>query len=280
MKRRGMSALEARIDPRGRSSGYHAVPRGASRQHRSWSVGARLCAPEKTHKGEAGFLSSGGTQHSRTEGARRGIGAGHRRWIGRAALVVVLGLAHPENAFAQQRPLYRHVDENGVIHFTNVPSSGDYKRVYIKPQGLVSGRGHLRRPPRVSRYDTLIARAAMAYRLEPALVKAVIAAESNFDPSARSHKGAQGLMQLMPKTASLMGVEDAYRPEENVLGGSRYLREMLTRYDDDVKWALAAYNAGPTAVERYGGIPPYEETQKYVERVLHYYRGYHRDFRR
>jgi soluble lytic murein transglycosylase len=126
-------------------------------------------------------------------------------------------------------------------------------------------------------YDGLIGLTAREHEIEPALVKAVIAAESNFDPEAVSHKGAQGLMQLMPVTANRLGVEDPLRPTENVRGGTRYLRLMLDRYGD-VERAVAAYNAGPAAVDRYGGVPPYPETQDYVRRVLTYYRHYHGDF--
>jgi soluble lytic murein transglycosylase-like protein len=109
-------------------------------------------------------------------------------------------------------------------------------------------------------------------------VKAVIAAESNFDPEAISHRGAQGLMQLMPATAAALGVADPLQPTQNVQAGARYLRLMLDRYGD-LERALAAYNAGPSAVDRYGGIPPYPETRDYVQRVLAYYRHYHGDFR-
>ena len=126
----------------------------------------------------------------------------------------------------------------------------------------------------------MISRAARAYRLEPALVKAVIRAESNFNPRAISHVGAQGLMQLMPATARSLGVSDPLQPMDNMLGGARYLRRMIDRYDGDLSRALAAYNAGPTAVDRYQGIPPYRETQTYVTRVLAFYDGYHRDFSR
>ena len=177
-------------------------------------------------------------------------------------------------------PLYRYTDADGTVHFTNVPNDRKFHRVFLTERGLVrDGVGRQRQGaiPAYEGYDRLIRRAAEAYELEPALVKAVIAAESNFDPRATSRKGAQGLMQLMPRTAAGLGVRDPYSPQDNVLGGARYLREMLDRYGD-MSRALAAYNAGPTAVDRYRGVPPYRETQKYVSRVLHYYRGYHRDF--
>jgi soluble lytic murein transglycosylase-like protein len=172
------------------------------------------------------------------------------------------------------------VDERGVVHFTNVrPSDPRYRRQVITPRGIHPGQDLSARPPIHHGYDALILRAARAYQVQPGLVKAVIAAESKFDASAISRKGAQGLMQLMPGTASALGVDEPFEPVDNVLGGVRYLRSMLTRYGD-VTRALAAYNAGPEAVDRYRGVPPFDETRDYVARVLDYYRRYDRDFRR
>jgi Transglycosylase SLT domain len=111
------------------------------------------------------------------------------------------------------------------------------------------------------------------HHLDPDLVNSVIHAESGFDPKAVSRKGAQGLMQLMPQTASKLGVDDAFDPGSNVEGGTRYLRSLLERYNFDLVKALAAYNAGPQRVEQYGGVPPYSETQAYVARIV-------RDFNR
>jgi soluble lytic murein transglycosylase-like protein len=134
-------------------------------------------------------------------------------------------------------------------------------------------------PPHKQRVATLVRDLAPQYTVHPELALAVIAAESNFDPGAVSRKGARGLMQLMPHTAEALGVGDPFQPAENVRGGTRYLRHMLDRYGD-LERALAAYNAGPSAVDRFGGVPPYPETRDYVKRVMTYYRVYDGDFAR
>jgi soluble lytic murein transglycosylase-like protein len=166
--------------------------------------------------------------------------------------------------------IYRFVDEDGNAHYTNMPKDDRY--VVVK-----SVKSPARRAPEAPEYwgyDGLIGLTAHEHSVSPALVKAVIAAESNFNPLAVSKKGAKGLMQLMPGTARSLGVTNPFLPNENVGGGTRYLKGMLDRYGD-VSRALAAYNAGPKAVDRYRGIPPYRETRAYVDRVLTYYRGYH-----
>ena len=122
--------------------------------------------------------------------------------------------------------------------------------------------------------DYIIKEKADKYNLDESLIKAVIKAESGFNPNAVSKAGASGLMQLMPGTARGLGVEDIFDVEQNIEGGAKYLRGMLDRFDGDKSLALAAYNAGPNAVKRYGGIPPYQETQNYVKRVLSYERNY------
>jgi soluble lytic murein transglycosylase-like protein len=113
---------------------------------------------------------------------------------------------------------------------------------------------------------------ARRHGLDPALVLAVASVESGFRPKAVSPKGAQGLMQLMPATATSLGVADAFDPETNLEGGSRYLAELIALYDGDLTKALAAYNAGPGAVKRHGGVPPYQETRAYVKKVLERYK--------
>ncbi len=125
-----------------------------------------------------------------------------------------------------------------------------------------------------SKFDDLIQSYAEKNSLDPAFVKAVIKQESGFQPEATSHCGAMGLMQLMPATADSLGVKNAFNPEENIAGGTKYLRGLMDRFSGNKELALAAYNAGPGAVQRYGGIPPYNETQNYVKNVLSHYEKY------
>ncbi|MBJ19752.1 MAG: lytic transglycosylase domain-containing protein [bacterium] len=189
-------------------------------------------------------------------------------------LIVAAGVARGSGA------IYRYLDAEGVLHFSDAPVDDRYTRLKSSFQdGLAitpPSRGGV---PIQSDYDRLIAELSLRHGIHPGLVKAVIAAESNFEPKAVSRVGAQGLMQLMPATAADLGVTRPFGVVENIDGGVRYLRSMLDRYGD-VARALAAYNAGPVAVDRYGGIPPFKETQAYVERVLKYYRSYWSEFDR
>lgn len=158
------------------------------------------------------------------------------------------------------------VDEDGVIHVTNTPADPRYRGL---PALSGTTSGSFRFPSRVrDSYDELIQEVSARYRVDPVLVKSMIHAESAFNPAAISLRGAQGLMQLMPQTATGLGVRDSFDPRENIEGGVRHLRYLLDRYPGNVPLAIAAYNAGEGAVNSYRGIPPYPETQRYVERVL------------
>jgi len=171
--------------------------------------------------------------------------------------------------------LYHYVDDRGVVHFTDAPSDRRYTRVTALRS--LATRPRPRPISRVRTYDDLIERASRRHGVPAALVKAVIHAESAFNPRAVSPKGAMGLMQLMPGTAQEMGVVQPFHARQNVQGGTRYLRSLHDRYGS---WThtLAAYNAGPSAVDLYRGIPPFAETRQYVKRVLSYYRRYHGEF--
>jgi soluble lytic murein transglycosylase-like protein len=158
------------------------------------------------------------------------------------------------------------VDADGVVHLTNVPADPRYRGL---PGATGTTTGWLRLPARaLSRYAAEIQEIAREHGVSPGLITAVMRTESGFDPAAVSPKGAGGLMQLMPGTATALGVVDRFNPRENISGGVRHLRYLLDRYRGSVALALAAYNAGEGVVDTYRGIPPYPETQQYVRRVL------------
>lgn len=162
--------------------------------------------------------------------------------------------------------IYKYVDEKGVSHYTNIKSDVRYK-LYIK--------GRDEKPDVfIKEYGSIINQASEKFNLKPSLIKAVIKAESGFDHKAVSKKGAKGLMQLMPKTASEMKVADPYKPEENIFGGAKYLSSLMKKFKNNLEHALAAYNAGPEKVEEHNGIPPYSETKEFVKRVLDYLKEY------
>lgn len=169
------------------------------------------------------------------------------------------------------KDIYFYRDQKGGWHFTDAPTDTRFRPFAVKTVIRI-GSGMLRMDPEL--LHPYISAAAKTYDLDPALIKAVIKAESAFDPNAVSWAGAQGLMQLMPNTALLMGVTNSFSPRENIFGGSGYLRRMLDRFGGDVRLALAAYNIGPERVDREKKIPAVRETQLYVERVLQYHREF------
>jgi transglycosylase-like protein with SLT domain/uncharacterized protein DUF4124 len=171
--------------------------------------------------------------------------------------------------------MYQCTDAQGGMLFTNSPARGGCRllgglREDGLPQILSLGGDS-------ARFDELILSSSERYGVDPALVRAVVKAESDFNETARSRKGAQGLMQLMPDTARLHNISNAFNPEENIDGGVRHLKLLLDRYQGDLPLTLAAYNAGIQAVERYRGIPPFSETKEYVRRVLDFHQRYRKD---
>ena len=180
------------------------------------------------------------------------------------AAALAAGLAYPALSSAE---IYKYVDKDNVVYLTNVPD-GRYNLV------LKEGWVRFRLGLNFEKYDPVIWKASETYRVDYALVKAVIKAESNFNQLATSRKGAKGLMQLMPGTASALGVSDSFQPEDNIQGGVRYLRYLLDLFEGNLHLALAGYNAGENAVFRYNGIPPYQETKTYIQRVLRYFQNY------
>ena len=166
-----------------------------------------------------------------------------------------------------QAQIYTRRNEHGVVEATNVPSQGGYQLTYPGKGTLIHSAAWRLRPNYNGEYDHHIAAAAALHGVSTELVRAVIQVESDFDSLARSSKGAQGLMQLMPDTARQLGVSNAFDPRQNIFAGVRYLRILLDMFGGDVALATAAYNSGATAVQRYSGIPPYKETRNYVAKI-------------
>jgi soluble lytic murein transglycosylase-like protein len=165
--------------------------------------------------------------------------------------------------------IYSYIDSQGVLHFTNVPTSAQYT-VYIKERPARS-LGYT-----TNQYDHLITGASKRQGVSFSLLKALIKAESNFNPEAVSRAGAKGLMQIMPVNIKDLKINDPFDPWENIMGGARYLKQLIKRFNGELPLALAAYNAGPSVVERHQGIPPIKETEEFVEKVLKYYAIYKR----
>jgi soluble lytic murein transglycosylase-like protein len=186
------------------------------------------------------------------------------------AVMVLPGIARAD--------IFAFTDSNGVTHFSNVPSDSRFK-LLIASQSDPGATAAAAAPgkkvdwlARSAKYDQAIVGAAKANTIQAALVRAVIVVESGFNPRAVSKRGAVGLMQLQPATARRYGVKDIYDPEQNIRAGTHYLSDLLTRFDSNLELALAAYNAGEEAVERYGRhIPPYAETLAYVPSVMRVY---------
>ena len=169
--------------------------------------------------------------------------------------------------------IYRYVDSNGTVHLTDKPPHDGYQLIQINPKKTLASRINFRdKEANRKRFSGKIAEVANQYDVPEALLHAVISIESVYDPDATSRAGAVGLMQLMPATARRYGVYNRRNPAANLNGGTRYLKDLLIRFDNDIELALAGYNAGETAVEKYGNqIPPYDETQEYVRKVLKLY---------
>lgn len=172
--------------------------------------------------------------------------------------------------------MYQCTDAQGGVLFTNSPTrsgcrflGGERNDVLPVPQASYSSDS--------TRFDNIIASWSERYGIDPALVRAVVKVESDFNEVARSRKGAQGLMQLMPDTARLHNVANVYDPGENIEGGVKHLKLLVERFQGDLQLVLAAYNAGIQAVEKYGGIPPFAETKEYVRRVLNFHQRYRKD---
>ncbi|MFK5953902.1 MAG: transglycosylase SLT domain-containing protein [Desulfobacterium sp.] len=181
-------------------------------------------------------------------------------------ILLLISLMMPLNVTAT---IYMFMDENGVRHFSDTPVSPK-SRVFIKGK-----RRHHKAPLNKKCYDHLIKKAARKFNVDFSLIKAVIEVESAYNPRAISSKGARGLMQIMPFNFADLKLIDPFEPSQNIMAGTRYLNQLLHQYKGNIKYALAAYNAGPGNVNKYNGIPPFQETQNYVQKVIalhHIYR--------
>jgi hypothetical protein len=187
-----------------------------------------------------------------------------RRFL--VCLILLLFAGTPASA-----DIYRYKDKDGVWHFSNIKSNKHYE-LFIRWTPNHASKNITKDDTKD--YEEVIRQASSKFQVESSLIKAIIKAESDFDHRAVSSKGAQGLMQLMPDTACDMNVKNCFDPKENILGGTRYLSLLLKRFNNNKTLALAAYNAGPEEVASRQGIPPFEETRTFVEKVMNYYQTY------
>ncbi|MBF0454880.1 MAG: lytic transglycosylase domain-containing protein [Magnetococcales bacterium] len=177
--------------------------------------------------------------------------------------------------FSASCAVYSYVDERGIVHLTDRPTDPRYRLLSAAGKGKRGGKKSVSTLGVADPFHSVISDAARRHGVQSALIKAVIKAESGFNPMAVSRKGAVGLMQLMPGTAKRYGVLNRLDPVANINGGAKMLRELLTLYDNNLRLSLAAYNAGSSAVKKYGNdVPPYPETRRYISKVLKFYRTY------
>ncbi len=207
-------------------------------------------------------------------------------WVGAAQADSLRRIVHPDGRIeytnvgrpatgdkvlgSRGQKIYKYRAPSGVLSFTDQkPKNQPYEIVKIQCYACnpVSSVNWGNTPLNLTAYAQLVRKAAAEHQVDPALVRALIHAESAFNPAALSHMGAQGLMQLMPATAASLGVENAFDARQNIDGGVKHLADLLSAFKGDARLAVAAYNAGAGAVRKYGGVPPYAETQVYVERV-------------
>jgi hypothetical protein len=204
------------------------------------------------------------------------------------SITLLFSLCRPRAGMAD---IYQYTDKDGVVHFTNVGAVNGKKSKRVK--AAVPAEHQMATLPRStspsralasskypSTYVDIINTACGRHGIDPALVHAIVKVESDFNPYALSQKGAMGLMQLMPQTAVVMNVGNSFNPNENIDGGVKYLRYLIDRYEGNLPLALAAYNSGETAVKKWGAIPPFPETQNYVQRIMKIYNGNELAFRR
>lgn len=211
-----------------------------------------------------------------------------RSWMDRKTSLILLctvllfSLCQPRAVVAN---IFQYTDENGVMHFSNVSvgtakkyrslksASAATQQTTATPRSTAPSRAPISSSNIPSAYVDIINSACNRHGVDPSLVHAIVKVESDFNPYALSRKGAMGLMQLMPQTAVNMNVGNSFNPDDNINGGVKYLRYLIDRYEGNLSLALAAYNSGETAVKKWGTIPPYRETQNYVQRILRIYGG-------